>query len=230
VAETVAPLRHASTVSVRSGRAITAKPCPADLYRDRGTVDHPPDCTVRLKVRSRSKRLASPTHRALDTSGLRARHASYTTPTARSAWLMLSTALALFLIDRSWWRMLGGGLAALLRRRAAPAVLAFAFIWPRSRPRRPAPRTVTTSPSRRCRRPGSLCRDGNADVDSIVKAGMSGLTLFWRSRGGHRAGGRRSVGIDPARDELRSPADHTGRSCRRRKAAADAIQQDRRPT
>jgi len=41
---------------------------------------------------------------------------------------------------------------------------------------------------------------GNADVDSIVKAGMSGLTLFLAQRTALEAGD--PVGIDPARDEL----------------------------
>ena len=41
---------------------------------------------------------------------------------------------------------------------------------------------------------------GNTDVDSIVKAGMSGLTLFLAQRTALEAGD--PVGIDPARDEL----------------------------
>jgi hypothetical protein len=41
---------------------------------------------------------------------------------------------------------------------------------------------------------------GNADVDSIVKAGMSGLTLFLAQRTALEAGD--PVGVDPARDEL----------------------------
>ena len=41
---------------------------------------------------------------------------------------------------------------------------------------------------------------GNADVDSIVKAGMAGLTLFLAQRTALEAGD--PVGVDPARDEL----------------------------
>ena len=41
---------------------------------------------------------------------------------------------------------------------------------------------------------------GNADVDSIVKAGLSGLTLFLAQRTALEAGD--PVGVDPARDEL----------------------------
>src|SRR5690606_30471883 len=41
---------------------------------------------------------------------------------------------------------------------------------------------------------------GNADVDAIAKAGMSGLTLFLAQRTALEAGD--PVGVDPARDEL----------------------------
>jgi hypothetical protein len=41
---------------------------------------------------------------------------------------------------------------------------------------------------------------GNADVDSIVKAGLTGLTLFLAQRTALEAG--EPVGIDPAKDEL----------------------------
>jgi Domain of unknown function (DUF4159) len=41
---------------------------------------------------------------------------------------------------------------------------------------------------------------GNADVDSIVKAGMGGLTLFLAQRTALEAGD--PVGVNPARDEL----------------------------
>jgi len=41
---------------------------------------------------------------------------------------------------------------------------------------------------------------GNADVDSIVKAGMAGLTLFLAQRTALETGD--PVGVDPARDEL----------------------------
>jgi hypothetical protein len=41
---------------------------------------------------------------------------------------------------------------------------------------------------------------GNADVDSIVKAGMSGLTLFLAQRTALETGD--PVGVDPSRDEL----------------------------
>ena len=109
----------------------------------------------------------------------------------------------LFLIDAIVVALLGGGIAALLRRRAVPAALAFAL----------ALSTITAIPT-------PLRADanddfaikavsqthlayvitGNADVDSIVKAGMAGLTLFLAQRTALEAGD--PVGVDPARDEL----------------------------
>jgi hypothetical protein len=41
---------------------------------------------------------------------------------------------------------------------------------------------------------------GNADVDSIVQAGLAGLTLFLAQRTAFEGGD--PVGVDPARDEL----------------------------
>src|SRR5258705_378156 len=110
---------------------------------------------------------------------------------------------ALFLIDAVIVALLGAGIAALLRRRAVSAALALAL----------ALSTVLATPS-------SLRADsnddfaikavsqtrlayvvtGNADVDSIVKAGMSGLTLFLAQRTALEAGD--PVGIDPAHAEL----------------------------
>ena len=117
--------------------------------------------------------------------------------------ILLSSALALFLIDAIIVALLGGGFAALLRRRAVPAALA------------------SGSPCRRCWHCASPSRaddsdefaikavsqtrlayvmTGNADVDSIVKAGMAGLTLFLAQRTALEAGD--PVGVDPAHDEL----------------------------
>jgi hypothetical protein len=99
--------------------------------------------------------------------------------------------------------LLGGGIAALLRRRAVPAALARAF----------ALSAVMASPSP-CRADDNddfaikavsqthlaYVVTGNADVDSIVKAGMSGLTLFLAQRTALEAG--EPIGVDPAHDEL----------------------------
>src|SRR5882762_2061121 len=184
--ETVAPLRTLDGFGAFGPPPSTAKPMPAD-YRDRATADHPPgfygaaEGPIAVNTLASADRIA-----ALDTSGLRARHASYTNAEPRDLrGILLSSSLALFLIDAVIVALLGAGLAALLRRRAVSAALALAL----------ALSAMLTTPS-------SLRADsnddfaikavsqtrlayvvtGNADVDSIVKAGMAGLTLFLAQR------------------------------------------------
>ncbi|KJC58606.1 LytTR family transcriptional regulator [Bradyrhizobium sp. LTSPM299] len=201
-AETVAPLRTLDGFGAFGPPPSTAKPMPAD-YRDRGTSDHPPglygsaESPIAVNTLASADRIAP-----LDTSGLRARHASYTNTEPRDLrGILLSSALALFLIDAIVVAMLGAGLAALLRRRAAPAVLALAFMLA----------AIAPSPTRAesnddfAIKATSQTRlayvvTGNADVDSIVRAGLSGLTLFLAQRTALEAGD--PVGIDPAHDEL----------------------------
>ena len=142
--------------------------------------------------------------------------------------MLLSTALALFLIDAIVVAMLGGGLAALLRRRTAPAVLAFAFMLAAMGP----------SPMRAANNDDFAIKavsqtrlayvvTGNADVDSIVKAGMSGLTLFLAQRTALEAGD--PVGIDPAQRRTGVfSADLLAGGAGRAKAAAGRHQPDRR--
>jgi hypothetical protein len=201
-AETVAPLRTLDGFGAFGPPPSTAKPMPAD-YRDRATADHPPgfygpaEGPIAVNTLAPADRIAP-----LDTSALAARRASYTNAEPRDLrGILLSSSLALFLIDAIVVAMLGAGLAALLRRRAAPAVLAIAF----------ALATMVPSPTRAessddfAIKAVSQTRlayvvTGNADVDSIVKAGMSGLTLFLAQRTALEAGD--PVGVDPAHDEL----------------------------
>src|SRR5947208_3092669 len=95
------------------------------------------------------------------------------------------------------------GLAALWRRRTAAATVLLALILSAT--------SIAPSPTRAesndefAIKAVSQTRlayvvTGNADVDSIVKAGMAGLTLFLAQRTALEAGD--PVGIDPARDEL----------------------------
>jgi hypothetical protein len=115
--------------------------------------------------------------------------------------MLLSGALGLFLLDALVVAFMGAGLAGLLRRRATAAAIALMVIAG----------TLLTSP------PASAQTDeanikavsktrlayvvtGNADVDSIVQAGMAGLTLFLAQRTAFEGGD--PVGVDPARDEL----------------------------
>jgi len=203
-AETVAPLHTLDGFGTLGPPPTTAKPLPAD-FRDRATLDHPPgfygpaEGPLAVNTLAAADRLAP-----LDTAALRARRASYTNAEPRDLrGILLSTALALFLIDAIIVALLGGGLAALVRRRAAAAAIAFAVIL--------AGLVSLPSPSRAessdefAMRAVSQTRlayvvTGNADVDSIVKSGLSGLTLFLAQRTALEAGD--PVGVDPAHDEL----------------------------
>ncbi|WP_454617261.1 DUF4159 domain-containing protein [Bradyrhizobium cenepequi] len=201
-AETVAPLKTLDGFGVFGPPPSTAKPMPAD-YRDRATPDHPPgfygpaDAPIAVNTLATADRIAP-----LDTSGLRARRASYTNAEPRDLrGILLSSALGLFLLDAIVVAMLGAGLAALWRRRAAPAVLALAFLLASMAPSA----TRAENSDDFAMKAVSQTRlayvvTGNADVDSIVKAGMSGLTLFLAQRTALEAGD--PVGVDPARDEL----------------------------
>jgi Domain of unknown function (DUF4159) len=202
--ETVAPLRTLDGFGAFGPPPSTAKPLPAD-FRDRATIDHPPgfygpsDGPLAVNTLAAADRIAP-----LDTSALKARQASYTNAEPRDLrGILLSSSLALFLIDAIIVALLGGGIAALLRRRAVPAALAFALAL--------SAIMATPAPSRADANDDFAIKfvsqthlayviTGNADVDSIVKAGMAGLTLFLAQRTALEAGD--PVGIDPARDEL----------------------------
>ncbi len=115
--ETVAPLRTLDGFGAFGPPPSTAKPMPAD-YRDRATADHPPgfygsaEGPIAVNTLASADRIAP-----LDTSSLRARRASYTNAEPRDLrGILLSSSLALFLIDAIVVAMLGAGLAALLRR------------------------------------------------------------------------------------------------------------------
>src|SRR3954447_26051000 len=202
--ETVAPLRTLAGFGAFGPPPSTAKPMPAD-YRDRATSDHPPgfygpaDGPIAVNTLAAADRIAS-----LDTSALRAQRASYTNAEPRDLrGILLSSSLVLFLIDAVVVAMLGAGLAALWRRRTAAAAVLLALILSAT--------SIAPSPTRAQGDDDFAIKSvsqtrlayvvtGNADVDSIVKAGMAGLTLFLAQRTALEAGD--PVGIDPARDEL----------------------------
>jgi hypothetical protein len=203
--ETVAPLHILDGFGSFGPPPSTAKPLTAD-FRDRASLDHPPgfygpaDGPLAVNTLAAADRIAP-----LDTSGLRARRASYTNAEPQDLrGMLLSSALALFLIDAIVVAMLGAGIAAMLRRRAAPAVLAFAFLLSMMMAA-PSPSRADSAADDFAIKATSQTRlayvvTGNADVDSIVKAGMSGLTLFLAQRTALEAGD--PVGVDPAHDEL----------------------------
>jgi hypothetical protein len=203
-AETVAPLRTLDGFGAFGPPPSTAKPMQAD-YRDRATIDYPPgfygpaDGPLAVNTLAAADRIAP-----LDTSALRARHASYSNAEPRDLrGILLSSSLALFLIDAVIVALLGAGLAGLLRRRAAPAALAFALVIS-TMLAAPAPSRADNDDDFAMKAVSqtrlAYVVTGNADVDSIVKAGMSGLTLFLAQRTALEAGD--PVGVDPAHDEL----------------------------
>ncbi len=204
-AETVAPLRTLDGFGAFGPPPSTAKPLAAD-FSERATPDHPPgfygppDGPLAVNTLAAADRIVP-----LDTSALRARRANYTNSEPRDLrGILLSLALALFLIDAVIVALLGGGIAGLLRRRAAPAALLMALLLPILLSL-PAPTRADGAADDFAIKATAQTRlayvlTGNADVDSIVKAGMSGLTLFLAQRTALEAGD--PVGVDPAHDEL----------------------------
>jgi hypothetical protein len=205
-AETVAPLRTLDGFGAFGPPPSTAKPMPAD-YRDRATPEHPPglygpaEGPIAVNTLAAADRIAP-----LDTASLRARRASYTNSEPRDLrGILLSSSLMLFLVDAIIVALLGAGLAALLRRwRTAPAALAVALTVSLMSSA-PSPVRAADNNDDFAQRSVSQTRlayvvTGNADVDSIVKAGMSGLTLFLAQRTALEAGD--PVGVDPSHDEL----------------------------
>jgi len=202
--ETVAPLRTLDGFGAFGPPPSTAKPIPAD-FRDRAALDHPPgfygpaDGPLAVNTLAAADRIAP-----LDLSGLKAQRASYTNSEPRDLrGILLSSSLALFLIDAVIVAFLGAGIAALLRRRAASAALLFAVILTAVM-FAPAPSHADEKDDFAIKAVSqtrlAYVVTGNADVDSIVKAGMAGLTLFLAQRTALEAGD--PVGIDPAHDEL----------------------------
>jgi hypothetical protein len=203
--ETVAPLRTLDGFGAFGPPPSTAKPLAAD-FSGRASLDHPPgfygppDGPLAVNTLAATDRIVR-----LDTSALRARRANYTNSEPRDLrGILLSSSLALFLIDAVIVALLGGGIAGLLRRRAAPAALLLALLVPILLCL-PAPTRADGAGDDFAIKATAQTRlayvlTGNADVDSIVKAGMSGLTLFLAQRTALEAGD--PVGVDPAHDEL----------------------------
>ncbi|ABQ34447.1 MULTISPECIES: DUF4159 domain-containing protein [Bradyrhizobium] len=206
---TLAPLHILDGFGAFGPPPSTAKPLPAD-FNDRASLDHPPGFYGPAEGPTAVNTL-SPADRILqlDTSALRAKRASYTTAEPRDLrGILLSTALLLFLIDAVIVALLGGALAALARRRrAAPAAIALVMLATGAllAVALPTAARADAASDDFAMRAVSQTRlayvvTGNADVDAIVKAGMTGLTLFLAQRTALEAGD--PVGVDPAHDEL----------------------------
>ena len=204
--DTVAPLRTLDGFGAFGPPPSTAKPLQAD-FRDRATPEHPPgfygpaDGPLAVNALASADRIAP-----LDTSALKASRAGYTTSEPRDLrGILMASSLGLFLIDAVIVSLLGGAFAALRRRRAATAALAIGFAISSLAGPLPPARAQTAQADDFAVKATAQTRlayvvTGNADVDSIVKAGVSGLTLFLAQRTALEAG--EPVGVDPARDEL----------------------------
>jgi hypothetical protein len=204
-AETVAPLRTLDGFGAFTPPPSTAKPLAAD-YRDRATLDHPPgfygpaDGPLAVNALASADRIEP-----IDFSGLKANRASYTNAEPRDLrGILLSTALALFLVDAIIVALLGGAIAAMFRRRAVSTALAVALaltsVIGAPTPSRADPASDDFAVKAVSQTRLAYVVTGNADVDSIVKSGMTGLTLFLAQRTALEAG--EPVGVDPSRDEL----------------------------
>ena len=203
--ETVAPLRTLDGFGAFGPPPSTAKPIPAN-YRARATPDHPPglygsaDGPVAVNTLAASDRLVP-----LDISALRARRAAYSnTEPSDLRGILLSSALALFLIDAIIVALLGGGFAALRRRTATAAILAFAVVIPMLTvlPRHAYADQAADDFAVKAVSQTRLAYvvTGNQDVDTIVRAGLQSLSLFLAQRTALEPGD--PIGVDPARDEL----------------------------
>src|SRR5258708_22286632 len=121
----------------------------------------------------------------VDLVGVGARRARYSNTEPRDLrGILLSSSLGLFLIDAIIVALLGGGIAALLRRRTVPAALAIAFTLLATMAAPLPSRADDNDFAIKAVSQTHLAYvvTGNADVDSIVKAGMSGLTMFLAQR------------------------------------------------
>lgn len=200
--ETVAPTRILDGFGAFGPPPSTAKPLKAD-YRDRASLDHPPgfygpaDGPLAVNTLAPADRIAT-----LDASSLRARHAAYRAEEPRDlrGWL-LSGALGLFLLDALVVAFMGAGLASLMRRRATAAIVALMFAAATLLSSLPAAAQNDEANIKAVSQTRlAYVVTGNADVDSIVQAGLQGLTLFLAQRTAFEGGD--PVGVDPARDEL----------------------------
>ena len=208
--ETVAPLRTLDGFGAFGPPPSTAKPMPAD-YRDRATLG---SSAGLLRPRRRPDRgqHAGPgrSHRParyrVVARAARQLHQCRTARSARHPAVVVAGAVP---DRRDRGRDAGRGPG-----RPVAAAHGDGGVRAGAGPRRGARSRLRRRARRKPRQPGSdefaikavsqtrlaYVVTGNADVDSIVKAGMAGLTLFLAQRTALEAGD--PVGIDPARDEL----------------------------
>ena len=183
----------------------TARPVPTD-FSGGATADHPPgfygppDGLFAVNTLAPTDRLTP-----LDFSPLaNARFEIYRTSEPQDLrGPILLAALALFLLDTIVVLFLGGGIQRLMprssRAAAASMILFAAFALTASHARAEDIR-VGNVPQSALETKLAYVVTGNADVDSVSKAGLAGLTLFLAQRTALEPGD--PIGLDIAHDEL----------------------------
>ncbi len=209
----LAPIRVLDGFGAFGAPTAAARPIVADDH-SRASADHPPgfygppEGPIAVNALAAADRPV-----ALDTAALHARRVSYVSEQPRDLrGLLLLAALVLLLVDSVIVAVMGGGiaagLAALTRRRAVATLLAVALglsaLALAPSPARAEADTLSSADEAAIAATSqtrlAYVATGNADVDAIVKAGMSGLTLFLSQRTALEPG--EPVAVDPGRDEL----------------------------
>ena len=184
----------------------TARPVPAD-FTGSASADHPPgfygppDSLLAVNTLTATDRLAP-----LDFSPLaNVTHEVYRTsePLDLRGPILLA-ALALLLLDSLVALLLGGGIARLLPRRSHAAaasilvigVLVLTLVSATAQEETPNPNVPQSALETKL----AYVVTGNAEVDTISKAGLAGLTLFLAQRTALEPGD--PIGLDIAHDEL----------------------------
>jgi Domain of unknown function (DUF4159)/Aerotolerance regulator N-terminal len=182
----------------------TARPVPTD-YSGSATAEHPPgfygppDALFAVNTLAPADRLAP-----LDFSPLNASREIYRTsePLDLRGPILLA-ALLLFLLDSAVVLFLGGGIQRLLprfSRAAAGAAILFAALALAPGHARAEEVRVGKVPQSALETKLAYVITGNAEVDTISKAGLAGLTLYLAQRTALEAGD--PIGLDINRDEL----------------------------
>jgi hypothetical protein len=201
--EVVPPSRILDGFGAFSPPPPTARPVPA-TFAGRATFNHPPgfygppEGLLAVNTLSAADRLSP-----LDVSPLAARIESYrvSEPIDLRGWILLGT-LVLLLIDSLVVLWLGGGTRRLLPRRSAAALLIVGILA--------AAAGLSSTPASADADQLALKATlethlayvvtGDAEVDSVSKSGLQGLTLFLAQRTALEAG--EPIGVDIGRDEL----------------------------
>ena len=226
VRETLAPARVLDGFGAFTAPLVTTRPVPAN-YSARASADYPPgfygppEGLLAVNTLTPLDRM-----NPLDVTPLNARREGYRLSEPLDLrGPILTTALAMLLIDALVVFWLAGGIARLIGRRpavaaAAIALLSVALVLPhpavaQTRPGQAPPRTVAPAPQPQAATPKTSDENaiastletrlayvvtGDAETDAVSKSGLSGLTLFLAQRTALEAG--EPAALDIARDEL----------------------------